>query len=42
MRQQYDKMNNAGYVVRGTPWRTDVEEVLEDVGEESVYSPAFR
>lgn len=38
----YDKMNGKGYVVRGTPWKTDVDDVLEEIGDRDFYKKAMR
>ena len=40
--QQYKKMENGGFVVRGTPWLSDVEDVLEDAKEESIYKTTVK
>ena len=40
--QHYAKMKGAGYVIRGTPWQCDVEEITEAIGQESLYKPTIR
>ena len=31
------KMDGAGYVIRGTPWLTNVGEALEEIGDRDFY-----
>lgn len=38
----HEKMNGAGHVIRGTPWLTDVEDVLEDLGDRDFYRRTTR
>ena len=38
----YNKMEGAGYVVRGPCTHTGTEEVLEDIGEKSFYRKSFK
>ena len=37
MEQPMQKMDGAGYVIRGTPWLTNVEEALEEIGDRDFY-----
>lgn len=38
----HERMNGAGHVIRGTPWLTDVQVVLEEVGDRDFYKRATR
>lgn|GEM_PF-6716187 len=42
MEQPMSKMNGAGYVIRGTPWLTDVEDFLQETGDRDFYRRTTR
>ena len=36
------KMDGAGYVIRGTPWLTNVEDAVEKIGDRDFYRRSMR